>query len=45
MRSNRCMYIPEDKDLCPGEIKLCRHCQSPEDCMRSGGTTMTVNFI
>jgi signal transduction histidine kinase len=45
MRSSRCMYIPEDKDLCPGDIKLCRHCQSPEDCMRSGGTTMTVNFI
>ncbi len=45
MRSSRCIYIPEDKDLCPGDIQSCGHCQTPEDCIRSGGTTMTVNFI
>jgi PAS domain S-box-containing protein len=45
MRSSRCIYIPEDTDLCPGDTKQCRHCQAPEDCIRSGGTTMTVNFI
>ena len=45
MRSNRCIYIPEDKDQCPGDIDACRHCNTPEDCIRSGGTTMTVNFI
>jgi PAS domain S-box-containing protein len=45
MRSSRCIYIPEDSDLCPGDIAQCRHCQTPEDCIRSGGTTMTVNFI
>lgn len=45
MRSSRCIYIPEDKDLCPGDIDQCRHCKEIEDCIRSGGTTMTVNFI
>jgi PAS domain S-box-containing protein len=45
MRSSRCIHIPEDSDLCPGGIAQCRHCQAPEDCIRSGGTTMTVNFI
>jgi len=45
MRSSRCIYIPEDKDSCPGDIALCRHCQTLEDCMRSGGTSMTVSFI
>ncbi len=45
MRSSRCTYIPEDTDLCPGDIRQCRHCHTPEDCMHSGGTIMTVNFI
>ena len=45
MRSKRCIYIPEDTDSCPGDIDACRHCQTLEDCIRSGGTTMTVNFI
>jgi len=45
MRSNRCVYIPEDTDLCPGDIHQCQHCKTLEDCMRSGGTTMTINFI
>ena len=45
MRSSRCIYIPEDTDLCPGDIERCRHCRTLQDCIRSGGTTMTVNFI
>ncbi len=45
MRSNRCMYIPEDTDLCPGDVRQCSHCNTLEDCLRSGGTTMTVSFI
>lgn len=45
MHSSRCVYIPEDKDACPGDIEQCRHCTTLEDCIRSGGTTMTVNFI
>ncbi len=45
MRSSRCIYIPDDNDICPGDIAKCPHCHSPEDCIRSGGTTMTVHFI
>jgi PAS domain S-box-containing protein len=45
MRSNRCVYIPEDTDSCPGDVEQCKHCNTLEDCIRSGGTTMTVNFI
>lgn len=44
MTSNRCGYIPRDEDLCPGNIKDCVHCQSVDDCLQSGGTTMTVSF-
>lgn len=45
MRSRRCIYIPGESDLCPADVRRCRHCREPEDCTRSGGTTMTVNFI
>ena len=45
MRSSRCVYIPGDNDICPGNIEQCPHCHSPEDCFRSGGATMTVHFI
>ncbi len=45
MRSSRCVHIPEDTDMCPGDIGLCRYCHTVEDCMHSGGTTMTVHFI
>jgi len=42
--SNRCRFIPQDKDLCPGDIALCKNCRTPQDCLDSGGTTMTVRF-
>ncbi len=45
MRSSRCIYIPGIEDLCPGEIERCSHCKTLNDCMASGGTTMTVGFI
>lgn len=44
MNSSRCHYIPRDADLCPGYIERCEHCKSPEDCHRSGGTTVYVRF-
>jgi signal transduction histidine kinase len=44
MNSSRCRHIPRDMDLCPGHIESCDHCKSPEDCHRSGGTTMVVRF-
>jgi PAS domain S-box-containing protein len=44
MESQRCRFIPRDEDLCPGAIDLCNHCQTPRDCLESGGTTVTVEF-
>ncbi len=42
--SNRCVYIPTDKDLCPGDISQCPSIRSKEDCLNSGGSTFTVSF-
>ena len=44
MSSTRCPFIPEETDLCPGTISECRHCNHPEDCFVSGGTTFTLQF-
>ena len=45
MKSRRCIYIPTDQDLCPGNISLCEHCQTPQDCFNSGGSTFSVSFL
>ncbi len=42
--SRRCIYLPTDRDLCPGRISLCRHCNGPETCHASGGSTFSVRF-
>jgi signal transduction histidine kinase len=42
--SKRCIYIPTDKDICPGKISSCKFCKSNEDCFASGGSTFTVYF-
>jgi PAS domain S-box-containing protein len=44
MISSRCVFIPNDEDLCPGKILDCEHCRAEQDCIRSGGTTVTVGF-
>ncbi|OGP75083.1 MAG: hypothetical protein A2V86_10190 [Deltaproteobacteria bacterium RBG_16_49_23] len=41
--SRRCIYIPTDRDLCPGRISACPHCQT-EDCYKSGGSTFCLTF-
>ena len=45
MTSNRCRFIPRDEDLCPGNVEECSYCQTIEDCLDSGGTTMIVQFF
>lgn len=45
MRTIRCVHIPKDEDLCPGDIKNCHHCQSVQHCLESGGTEMIIQFI
>ncbi len=42
--SRRCIYLPSDRDLCPGRISECFHCQTPEDCFTSGGSTFLISF-
>jgi PAS domain S-box-containing protein len=44
MGSVRCKYIPQEKDICPGNIDKCGFCKSKEDCLESGGTTFTLFF-
>ncbi len=43
-KSQRCIYIPTDQDICPGDISKCQFCRSTEDCKNSGGTTFSVSF-
>jgi signal transduction histidine kinase len=42
--SRRCIHLPTDRDLCPGRISLCSHCQEISDCLASGGSTFCVTF-
>lgn len=44
LRSTRCIYIPTDRDICPGDITQCSHCKTVDDCIESGGTTFIVTF-
>ena len=42
--SQRCLYLPTDRDLCPGRISKCPHCKVREDCFKSGGSTFCLTF-
>jgi signal transduction histidine kinase len=42
--SQRCTYIPTEKDLCPGKISECPNCRVREDCLNSGGSTFCLTF-
>jgi PAS domain S-box-containing protein len=44
INSNRCDVIPKDTDICPGDIHLCRACTTPDDCFKSGGTSIHIKF-
>lgn len=44
MKSKRCVHIPTDRDLCPGDISRCPHVRNAKGCAASGGTTFTVTF-
>jgi signal transduction histidine kinase len=44
LHSKRCIYIPTDRDVCPGDIDKCEHCQIDTDCIDSGGTSVNVRF-
>jgi signal transduction histidine kinase len=40
--SERCVYLPTERDLCPGRILACTHCRTEEDCERSGGSRFSL---
>jgi signal transduction histidine kinase len=42
--SQRCTYLPSERDLCPGRISECPHCEGREDCFNSGGSTFCLTF-
>ena len=42
--SQRCTYLPTERDLCPGKISECPHCRVREDCLHSGGSTFCLTF-
>jgi hypothetical protein len=42
--ATRCRFIPADPDTCPGDIRRCRFCTTPDDCLNSGATTVTLTF-
>ncbi len=43
-KTDRCGFIPLDKDVCPGSIGLCEHICTPDDCITSGGSRFTLVF-
>jgi signal transduction histidine kinase len=45
MESKRCQYMVNVDGFGPGSIDACEHCNKIEDCLDSGGTTMTVQFL
>ena len=40
----RCIHLPNERDLCPGKISLCKYCKKPDDCLSSGGSTLCLTF-
>jgi signal transduction histidine kinase len=42
--SQRCTYLPTERDLCPGKISECPHLRVREDCLDSGGSTFCLTF-
>jgi len=42
MKSARCINIPTDKDMCPGQISKCPHCRNIADCESAGGSTFVI---
>jgi len=44
MKSQRCRLLPDGTEACAGYIENCVHSGKAEDCLDSGGTTVTVQF-
>lgn len=44
MDASRCGYIPQESDICPGNISECTYCKKQGDCYCSGGTAFSIYF-
>jgi signal transduction histidine kinase len=44
VKSTRCSHLPNEGDVCPGDISHCPFCKTTDECVESGGTTFTVSF-
>jgi len=42
LESKRCVHIPTDKDMCPGQISQCSQCHDVSDCLSTGGSTFVI---
>lgn len=42
--SQRCIFLPTDRDVCPGKISICPHCKTHADCLKSGGSTFCISI-
>lgn len=43
-KSERCKFIPDERDLCPGKISDCNSITKREDCISSGGSNFFIKF-
>jgi len=44
MESERCRFISQEGQVCPGRVDRCEYCRDTEDCYHSGGTTFRLLF-
>jgi PAS domain S-box-containing protein len=44
MESERCPFISQSGQECPGRIDQCSYCSNPEGCYESGGTAFCLLF-
>lgn len=42
--SQRCPYLKEFEEGMPGNVELCIHCRTIEDCAKNGGSEFSVDF-
>jgi signal transduction histidine kinase len=44
LASRRCPAVPADRDLCPGDTRLCGALSDPAECRDRGGTVVRVTL-
>lgn len=44
LETTRCVYLPTNREQCPGNISRCEHVNDERKCRESGGSTFSVLF-